>query len=75
MQHAGWQILLEDEFADVLDSTFVASEILGPAVAHMLTAMQNNYPQKEATVRIKWRKLARRPADTVDGEPVPAVKP
>ena len=40
-----------------------------------LTAMQNNYPQKDATVRIKWRKLARRPADTVDGEPVSAVTP
>jgi len=54
----------------VIDSAFVDPRILGDAVAHMLRSMQEDNPQKEVTVHIKWRKLARHAITTVDGEPI-----
>ena len=72
---AGFQILLQDENYDVIDSAFVDARILGDAVAHMLRSMQQDNPQKEVTIAIKWRKLARHAITTVDGEPAPLPAP
>lgn len=72
---AGFQILLQDENYDVIDSAFVDARILGDAVAHMLRSMQQDNPQKEATIVIKWRKLARHAITTVDGAPAPLPAP
>ena len=41
----------------------------------MLRSMQQDNPQKEVTIAIKWRKLARHAITTVDGEPAPLPAP
>jgi len=41
----------------------------------MLRSMQEDNPQKEVTVHIKWRKLARHAITTVDGEPAQLPSP
>ena len=63
---AGFQIIIEDEYLEVVDNMFVDQKILGLAVAHMIESLQIVNPKKEFQVKIKFRHQTRRPATMID---------
>jgi hypothetical protein len=73
--YSGFQIIIEDEYLEVVDNMFVDQEILGLAVAHMIESLQIVNPKKEFQVKIKWRHQTRRPATMIDEGTVEDLPP